>query len=627
MKRVGLNGAISRALSCALLGSLLIPAGSANADTPVVSPNASTTPNPVTPVAPTVVGRIAEIKITGNGNISKDAILAILREKPGMPFNPADVEADRQGIYAMGYFTVVTVKVEPGENQGDVKETFSVVENPKISKIAFTGNTAFTSDKLVAAMSTKSGEVLNTNKLDQDIQAVINLYKDKGYRASISEDINIDPASGVLTVPIIEARVTAVDITGNKKTKTNIIKRQMKQKPGALYNQTVFSEDLKRIFNTNLFENVGPADISTPSVGSVVLSIPVQERRTGNVSVGVGYSSTEKLVGRAELSESNFRGLGETVAIMWEVGGSQSTSSTDVSFSDPWIDKHHTGVSIDLYDKVIYRFSNSFLAGQTVGTNSQYLERRKGALLSLSRPVDDFTTGFITGRTETVSSNDVALPLAETFIRQDASIQGLGVRVVRSTRDNNLAPADGGYYTLSFEEISFKATTAGSPPAPSPLIPHRLQAAKLGVDFRQYISLQGKRAPGKLTEPKRIIAFRLMGGATARDTPFSEQYFLGGADTLRGYDEDRFWGNYLLLANLELRVPIGNSLAGVLFTDAGDAWGSIYEGASLRQHVNFQVQQSVGAGIRVQTPIGPIRLDYGFGKEGSRADFSIGQSF
>jgi len=207
----------------------------------------------------------------------------------------------------MGYFTVVTVKVEPGDNAGDVRETFSVVENPKIGSIVFTGNTAFLSDKLISVMTTKPGEVLNTNKLDQDIQNVINLYKDKGYRASISEDINIEPKAGVLSIPIIEARVTAVTITGNKKTKIRIITREMKQKPGALYNQNVFSEDLKRIFNTNLFENVGPADISTPTVGSVVLSVPVQERRTGNVSVGVGYSSTEKLVGRAELSESNFR--------------------------------------------------------------------------------------------------------------------------------------------------------------------------------------------------------------------------------------------------------------------------------------------------------------------------------
>jgi outer membrane protein insertion porin family len=595
----------------------------------IPGPTASTTPNPAPPVtSPSTAGsRVADIRISGNNNISRQAITAILRQKPGTPFNPADVEADRQAIYAMGYFTVVTVKVEPGENSGDVRETFSVVENPKIGKVVFTGNTAFLSDKLLAVMSTKSGEVLNTNKLDQDIQSIINLYKDKGYRASISEDINIDPNTQVLSIPIIEARITAVQITGNKKTKTYIITREMKQKPGALYNQNVFSEDLKRIFNTNLFENVGPADISTPNVGSVVLAVPVLERRTGNVSVGVGYSSREKLVGRAELSESNFRGMGETVAIMWEVGGSQSTSSTDVSFSDPWIDKHHTGFSINIYDKVIYRFTNSFLSGATSGSNDQYLERRKGALVSLSRPIDDHSTLALSGRAESVKSNDIALPLAETYIRQDADIQGLGLRATRSTRDNNFTPAEGGFYSVSAEQIFFKATSVGSPPAPSPLIPHRLTAPKFGVDLRQYISLQGKRAPGKLTEPKRIIAFRVLGGATSRDTPFSEQYFLGGADSLRGYDEDRYWGNYLLLVNAELRIPIGNSLTGVLFTDAGDAWGSIYQGSALKQHDSFKMQQSVGAGVRITTPIGPIRLDYGIGKEGSRADFSIGQSF
>jgi len=145
--------------------------------------------------------------------------------------------------------------------------------------------------------------------------------------------------------------------------------------------------------------------------------------------------------------------MGETVAVMWEVGGSQSTSSVDVSFSDPWIDSHHTGFSIDLYDKVIYRFSNSFLANATSGTNNQYLERRKGALISLSRPIDDHTTAYLSARTESVSSNDVALPLPETYIRQNANIQGIGLRASRSTRDNNFNPADGGFYTVSSEEI------------------------------------------------------------------------------------------------------------------------------------------------------------------------------
>ncbi|MDR3706899.1 MAG: BamA/TamA family outer membrane protein [Capsulimonadaceae bacterium] len=627
MKRVGLNGASSRALSCAILASILaMPAGQAKADTAPLPLNPMTNPNPAPPPDREVGGTVSEIRIIGNAHVQSPDVLSKLRQKVGQPFNATDVEADRQSVYAMGLFTSVTVKVEPGDHPGEIRETYAVVENPTIKAIAFRGNSAFPSAKLQSVMTTKIGEVLNTNKLDQDIQNVINVYRDKGYRASISEDIDINPTTGVLTIPVVEARVTAVQVTGNRKTKTHVITREMKQKPGALYNTNVFSDDLKRIFNTNLFENVGPAEISTPNVGSVVLSIPVQERRTGNVSVGVGYSSTEKLVGRAQLSESNFRGIGETVAIMWEVGGTQSTSSVDVSFADPWIDKNHTGLNVDVFDKVVYRFSNTFLSGTTNGTDAQYLERHVGASLALSRPLDDRpTTVSVTTRGESVSSNDVALPLAEEFIRQDATIYGLGGRITRSTRDNNLNPADGGFYSFSAEGVYAQATTVGN--APSPITPDWHTSPKCALDLRQYMSLQGKRAPGKLTESKRVLAVRVLAGYEGQSTPFSEQYFIGGADTLRGFDESRFWGSNMLVTSVELRIPVGSSITGVLFTDVGDAWNSVYQGTALDQHYGLNLQSDVGFGIRVQTPIGPIRLDYGISDTGGHTNFSIGQSF
>jgi outer membrane protein insertion porin family len=138
--------------------------------------------------------------------------------------------------------------------------------------------------------------------------------------------------------------------------------------------------------------------------------------------------------------------------------------------------------------------------------------------------------------------------------------------------------------------------------------------------------LQGKRRKS-LTENKRVFAVRLLAGFTATDTPFSEQYFLGGADTLRGYAEDRFWGNDMLLINAEVRIPIVSSVQGVLFTDAGDAWGSIYQAEGLQQATSFQLQAAVGVGLRVTTPVGPIKVDYGIGRFGGNTDFSVGQSF
>ena len=120
-------------------------------------------------------------------------------------------------------------------------------------------------------------------------------------------------------------------------------------------------------------------------------------------------------------------------------------------------------------------------------------------------------------------------------------------------------------------------------------------------------------------------------GTTARNIPFFEQYFLGGADSLRGYDTDRFWGSSLALFQAELRVPLGkdNSFQGVLLFDGGDAWNSIYQQQGLQQHTAFKLSTDYGLGIRLVTPIGPIRLDYAIPSGGGsgRTQFSIGQSF
>jgi outer membrane protein insertion porin family len=117
--------------------------------------------------------------------------------------------------------------------------------------------------------------------------------------------------------------------------------------------------------------------------------------------------------------------------------------------------------------------------------------------------------------------------------------------------------------------------------------------------------------------------------------PFFEQFFMGGAETLRGYLEDRFWGNTMYLASVEYRRPIVNRIVGVLFVDVGDAFNSQSEFRFSRQNLRTRFRQhdgirpfaSVGVGLRVATPIGPIRLDFGYGEEGGRTHFSIGHAF
>jgi outer membrane protein insertion porin family len=150
---------------------------------------------------------------------------------------------------------------------------------------------------------------------------------------------------------------------------------------------------------------------------------------------------------------------------------------------------------------------------------------------------------------------------------------------------------------------------------------------KLQLDLRHYWSGQGRKiAP---TDKRTVVALRIEGGVGGGDMPFFEQFFVGGAETLRGYQEDRFWGRNMLLASVEYRKPISQGLTGVIFADCGDAWGAppSYSSEQFPQHEDFSPRLGVGIGLRVNTPIGNLRLDYGMGSEGARTHFSIGQAF
>jgi len=596
--------------------------------------------------------QIAEIKIVGNERILNEAILAAVALKPGMAFSEQAVQEAKQAIESMGYFqpgvTVGTESVESG-----VRLVFNLAENPVVKEVKITGNTVVETEKLLSLMRTSVGNVLNTNTLlQQDVRAIENYYEDQGYAAYVTEEIGIDPETGALNIPITEIRIEAMRITGNKKTKDYVILREMQQKPGDVYNVKALFNDVQRVYDLGMFELEGAVPYKTETgsdLGKVAITIPVKERKTGEVSVGFGYSSRQRLVGQARLSETNFRGRGQTVNLLWEQSGTRG-SSYEAGFFEPWLDSKHTSLGVNLYNKLIFRFSSGVF-GTSGSTVNDYDERRKGGSTTISRPFGRANRGFLTLRSESVTTNIENADLALGIISQDATVTSGTTRFTNDTRDSQLDPFGGSYnsYAVELGKARFEGDSS--------------TFSKYSLDFRRYFSKGGPRR--ELNEKRQRLAVRLMGGSLSGTVPFFEQYFIGGAETLRGFREDRFWGRNLFLASAEYRFPVAQSLTGVVFADYGDAWGApeqfqkkpvpdtnpdgtimkdaggnvIYKRDTLGnlimtdliddfpQHTGFSPNLGYGIGIRVQTPLGPLRLDYGFSSEGSRAHFSIGHAF
>jgi outer membrane protein insertion porin family len=589
--------------------------------------------------------QVVEIRIDGNEHVSNDAILAAISLKPGMPASEENLQAAQKAIQNMGYFERVLVGTETVPN--GVRVVFHVIENPVVKEIRITGNTVVPTGKLQSLLRTNVGSVLNMVTLEQqDIPAIEHYYDEQGYTAFVTDEVGIDSKTGVLTIPIIESRIQEIRVTGNTKTKTYVILREMTLKPGDVFNRNVLFDDLRHIYDLDIFdrENAEPYKIEPGSeLGKVIVTIPVKEKKTGELTLGAGYSSSQGLVGQVKIADNNFNGKAQTLSLSWEQAGfADNTSgitgaSVDVSFFEPWLDTKHTSLNVDLYDKLVYRFGSSTL----VSGSSNYAERHGGGSLTLGRPFSREDRGSFALRIESVDPN--LLNATSSIVTDHSSVASGTFRFTNSSRDSELNPLTGGYNSAAIE-AGVATASIGIDPAQTPTYQSGA-ISKLSMDIRRYSSQGGPRT--LLNESRPVLAFRLMAGTVSGTTPFFEQYFVGGADTLRGFNEDRFWGRYMLVSNNEYRFPLGSSITGVMFVDAGDAWGAdtqylnplcvVSPAAGIQttqqafpgftQSTTFAPQLGYGVGIRVDTPIGPLRLDYGFCNEGSRAHFSIGHVF
>ena len=594
--------------------------------------------------------KVVEVAVSGNVNINSDAIRNVVGLKPGMDYTEQDVEKDRAAIMSLGTFSAVTAHRE--DVPGGLKVTYEVTENPKVNAIKIVGNDPVPVEKVLELMKTKSGQVLNTTTLNQDIESIQTYYGDQGYIAYVTEDIGVDPKTGTLTVPILVNRVQDVTVTGNKKTKPWVFLREMKTQPGKVFNVKVLKEDIIRIYNLDILEDIKPYQITPGSeIGMVKITIPVVEKKTGMVSLGFGYSSKQRLFGQPRLAETNFRGLAQGLNLLWQQGTSEATggsASEEIGFYEPWLDKKHTSLSVNGYNRLLYRFSSGIFNSSSF---NNYNERHQGGDLTFSRPMTDTTRVYLSGRFENVDTDPSLLKETVTTtgeppvsvdsfpdlvnIVQKGTIAGGSVRLVHNSRDFDLDPAGGGYDAVSLEYGTVDATGYRAVPENPPAgVSQTLESfpvngpfQKISIDERRYFSKGGR----KLTpNDKRLtLAVRLKAGYAHGTIPFFEQFFVGGAESLRGYREDRFYGDKMLLASAELRKPIAQSISGVLFADYGDAWGSpaSFNVTELPQTETFQGNFGFGIGMRVNTPIGHLRLDYGVGSEGGRTHFSMGQAF
>lgn len=578
---------------------------------------------------------VKEILVSGNKRVSKEAILATLRTKVGQPYIQDNLDHDRQTLLDQGFFQSADVRATPLEGN-DWRVTVSVRENPEIREIRIVGNSAIKTEEILAAIQPffKSGDVYNENSRRPADRAIRDLYSKKGFGLYAIEDFGpLAESPETLNVSLIEARVGTIAVQGNRITKDKIIRRLIKTKSGETFSITKWTNDLRRLYNTQWFETVDSQDNvntdATQDLGRVDLTAVVKEMRSGQFNVGLQLDPRNSLAGIIRLSDSNFRGTGQSVGVNWTQATRGSGPSVDLDYSNPLFDNKDTALRVSVYSRLVFRFSNAFAANNTTTntTGDQYVERRTGATLGFTRPVKDNISVGLSARYERVKTDNVSTAPTDQFIQQDGDVAVLSFGGVQNRRDRDIDATRGDWLRIEFEPGYSNITNIGGAATSNTDILGSNTFFRSSLEYRKYFS-SGPPLGKDLSASRKVLATRIRYGTISGKVPFFEQYFAGGSDTVRGYTEDRFWGRQQFISTAELRIPLQKAFSLTGFVDYGGAWGGYGSVNNLAQSNTPRLHLGYGAGLSFRTPLGPIRLDFGFDEKGQgRTHFLIGTSF
>lgn len=561
---------------------------------------------------------ITSVDFEGIPEEVKAKLAPLIQSKPGSTVTVEGIRNDVASLGSIGVFSQIRpvfVSVPEG-----VKLTYQLVSNPVVKNVEFSGNTVFTSDYLKSIMQIPKDSVLNFVLVNQKLREIEDLYLKQGYMLVSIPNVQVS-ADGTLHIDISEGIVEDIVIVGNEKTKNYVITRELKLKKGKPFNKFLASRSMERLYNLGYFEDVNMKLLpGKTNEHDVIIEIDVIEQKTGIVTVGAGYSDADGTVGIIELGDTNFRGTGDKVNLHWEFGGAGDGKNYTLSYTRPWINDNGDSLGASIFNR-IYEYDDYDANGDKV---AEYDKRRKGWNLTWGHVSDEYRTNYFNFESSKESYDD-----HDGFETGEVMDKYLAKNNITDYHDSdwykaimdNFGTTNSFTFTHVFDNRDnyFNASKG-----------RRISFAAqwgdhgLGGDYDFYkFTAEGRfyKALGN----GHILALRLMGGYIDGDVSYGNLFDLGGSDTLRGYEDDQFKGKKMYAATLEYRFPIAKKVQGVLFTDAGSTWG-IDEGKIPWYTDDDSLNWSVGVGIRLQTPIGPIRLDYGHGDR-NKFNFSFGTQF
>ena len=577
---------------------------------------------------------ISSVKFTGNSRVTTAELLDITQLKAGEYFSRSRVEDAQRRLLATGKFS--EVRPDAQVSNGKMALSFEVAENPIVKSIVITGNHTIPTSTIMSALTTKPGSVQNYNNLREDRDKILGLYQAQGYTLVNITDMSTDE-NGTLHISIVEGIVKKIEVKkmvtkqkGNRrtpnddvlKTKDYVIDREIEIQPGKIFNVKEYDATVDNLMRLGIFKNVKYEARSIPGdPEGIDLILLIDEDRTAELQGGVAYGSESGLMGTLSLKDSNWRGKNQQFGFTFEKSNKDYTGFA-LDFYDPWIkDTDRVSWGWGAY-KTDYGDEDSILFHEidTVGFKVNIGKGLgKNFTLSLGTKVEYIKEKHEDGKLRK-ANNDKWYYKEKNKWRE---IEGVDDKywlwsiypyISYDTRNNYLNPTSGLYAKWQIEGGHAGGYKSGN-------------FGNTTLELRTY---------HKGLFKNNTFAYKVVGGIASNSTKESQKFWVGGGNSLRGYDGGFFKGSQKLVATIENRTQLNDIIGIVVFADAGRAWKQNGRDPSYtRDNKDFghNIGTTAGVGIRLNTPIGPLRFDFGWpvgnkmDDDGMKFYFNMGQSF
>ena len=544
--------------------------------------------------------------LTGAGNLDNEVLKTDIERLTAFYYDHGyiDVRIDEPVVRRTAKGLEVTIKLDEGTQY-------------KVGKVNIGGDMLADADmeKARKKLGLKTGEIFRTSKLREDINAVTDIYGDEGYAfVNVNPETEVDHDAEIVNVTYRvskgpEVYIDKIDITGNTKTRDKVVRRELELGEQQRFSGSKLRRSQERLRRLGYFEDVNITTRKAESEDRLDLLVDVKEASTGSFSAGAGVASGESFLFNVRLQEINLFGRGQRLTLNTDYGSIRRNISLD--FTEPYFldTEFTTGVSIFNWQLEFDNFTRGGTGG-SIRVLYPFTALGWNKLWGVSLQDTRFGMDY---RIEDAEIKDVS-PSASAQIRteQGSSLtSAITPRLYRDTRNHPFDPTDGSLQDLSVEFAGLGGDS---------------EFIKADLRLRFYYPFYRSPTFGTFTYMLGSTIGYGYGFGGDNELPLFERYFPGGINSVRGFKilslgpRNNIWNSY---AQLEHSDPVGGSqqlvfnneiifpvveqlgLKGVVFFDTGNAFSSSH-GMDLGD-----MRMSFGAGVRWQSPMGPLRIEFG----------------